>query len=53
MKLELVTKLAALAVMTLAVERLFSGDISRALLLALFAAMLVHFSSRRAIRQAG
>ncbi len=52
MKLEIALKLAALALMTLAVERIFSGDI-RALLLMLLAAVLVYFSSRQAIRQAG
>jgi|GEM_PF-6213510 hypothetical protein len=44
MKLEHIIKLAAIALMTIAVERLFSGDLIKALLLALFAAFLVHLS---------
>lgn len=46
MKAEIGAKLAAVAVMTLAVERLFTGSLAQALLLALFAILLIRLSAR-------
>ena len=52
MKLEIVLKLGALLIMTIAVERLFSAN-ARGLLLMLLAAVLLYLSSRRTTRRAG
>ena len=53
MKPEAAARLAALVSMTLAVERLFSGDAVKALLLALLAVALLRQTSPRAIPRAG
>ncbi|WP_456473945.1 hypothetical protein [Candidatus Pyrohabitans sp.] len=46
MKAEIGAKLTAVALMTLAVERLFTGSLAQALLLALSAVLLIHLSVR-------
>jgi hypothetical protein len=53
MKLEAAARFAALVSMTLAVERLFSGDAVKALPLALLAVALLRLASTRAIPPAG